>query len=1032
VHPRRPPSLARTGAPALVLASMLGALTLAGCGERTAILVRITSPDLAIPADVDRLEVVIVGGASGASIERGFAVATDWPHTLSIRPGERESGAVSITVTARRGGGLVVARTASARFVAGREEIVEVVLEGACRGVICPPGVDCIGGECEQALPDGGIPIDGDLPIADGAVDGGDGASGGCTRDAECDDGIPCTLDRCLDAACTIVPEDMLCAVGSVCDPATGCPPRPCTDDPECNDDRVCNGVETCGSAGICVRGVAVSCDDADRCTDDRCDEEMRGACLRSTRDADRDLHGDPTCPATGGIPADDCNEASPDVFPGAPEVCNGLDDDCAAGCDDGFACCRGAIETCATDCGTEGARTCDAGCEWGACVPPAELCNGLDDDCSGTADDGLECVQGATQPCITDCGSTGAQTCDSTCSWGACVAPADVCNGLDDDCSGTADDGLECIGGSTTPCDTACGTVGARLCDLTSCTLDACTPPAEGCNSRDDDCDTRVDEMLECVPGETGSCTTTCGSTGTHTCGSTCTFGTCTPPAEICNGADDDCDGTIDDGFTCVPGATTSCATGCGTTGTQTCSAMCRWGGCRAPTDVCNGRDDDCDSMCDELSACCAGTTGTCTTTCGSTGSRTCSGACGWTACAAPAEVCNGIDDDCNGVCDDGGACCAGRSGACTTTCGTTGSRVCSSSCAWGTCAPPAETCNGADDDCDGMVDDGFACAPGAMQTCPTACGTTGSRVCTAACGWPACTPPAEACNGLDDDCDGTPDEGCGTCIGCTGAIAISGAGGRYTGFLQPSAHTGSCGGAGSELRLTFTTTTVQDVFIATHGAGLDTVLYVRECACAGTEVACNDDAHGMTTSALQLTSLPAGTYQLFVDTEITSTAAISVDVYLSDPGAESDRCGRPTVLVPGTTRIAGDTCAFGNDYDLAPVPGCTATSGDAQDRVYAFYVGAAGTFTLDGCGSTGPTYDSTVWIRNVCTDGTSAAQLACNDDGAACSGTDCATGLYRSQLSAPLAPGLYYLMVDGYGGGCQCGAYDMALGGF
>jgi hypothetical protein len=43
---------------------------------------------------------------------------------------------------------------------------------------------------------------------------------------------------------------------------------------------------------------------------------------------------------------------------------------------------------------------------------------------------------------------------------------------------------------------------------------------------------------------------------------------------------------------------------------------------------------------------------------------------------------------------------------GACTTTCGTTGARTCSPGCV-ASCAPPAESCNAADDDCDGVCDE-------------------------------------------------------------------------------------------------------------------------------------------------------------------------------------------------------------------------------------------------------------------------------------------------------------------------------------
>ncbi len=47
--------------------------------------------------------------------------------------------------------------------------------------------------------------------------------------------------------------------------------------------------------------------------------------------------------------------------------------------------------------------------------------------------------------------------------------------------------------------------------------------------------------------------------------------------------------------------------------------------------------------------------------------------------------------------------------------------------------------------------------CFPG--SSCTTSCGTTGTRVCASACA-PSCAPPAESCNAADDDCDGSCDE--------------------------------------------------------------------------------------------------------------------------------------------------------------------------------------------------------------------------------------------------------------------------------
>lgn len=61
-----------------------------------------------------------------------------------------------------------------------------------------------------------------------------------------------------------------------------------------------------------------------------------------------------------------------------------------------------------------------------------------------------------------------------------------------------------------------------------------------------------------------------------------------------------------------------------------------------------------------------------------------------------------------------------------------------------------------------DGVVEPPEECEGASVLECVTTCGSVGTRTCTA-CSWSEdCRPPMEiACNGLDDDCDGVADDG-------------------------------------------------------------------------------------------------------------------------------------------------------------------------------------------------------------------------------------------------------------------------------
>ncbi len=95
-----------------------------------------------------------------------------------------------------------------------------------------------------------GLEVDGyelDAAGLDAGVDG-------CRGDDACDDGIACTVDRCVAARCVHDGRDALCT-----------------------DDRFCTTAERCDVTRGCVADTVV-CDDARTCTADTCDDSL-GAC---------------------------------------------------------------------------------------------------------------------------------------------------------------------------------------------------------------------------------------------------------------------------------------------------------------------------------------------------------------------------------------------------------------------------------------------------------------------------------------------------------------------------------------------------------------------------------------------------------------------------------------------------------------------------------------------------------------------------------------------------------------------------------
>jgi len=168
-----------------------------------------------------------------------------------------------------------------------------------------------------------------------------------------------------------------------------------------------------------------------------------------------------------------DCDDNNASIKPGLDEACDGIDNNCMNGIDEGCACTSGDTRECGS--GTEvgecqnGTQTC-VNSLWqnctGAVIPNKEVCDGKDNDCDGETDEEI-----LLKLCGTDIGrcTVGLLSCANgveVCNGSISPLEFEICNnGFDDDCDGVTDE-ADCsiLGCEGCLYDDNCFTYGFRL----------------------------------------------------------------------------------------------------------------------------------------------------------------------------------------------------------------------------------------------------------------------------------------------------------------------------------------------------------------------------------------------------------------------------------------------------------------------------------------------------------------------------------------------------------------------------------------
>lgn len=529
--------------------------------------------------------------------------------------------------------------------------------------------------------------------------------------------------------------------------------------------DKDGDGYTTCG--GDCNdRDPAIHADAVERCdgVDSDCNGVIddpfdigtlcsvgKGACMQKGRRKCSSDGASVICEAIAGKPVE--------------EICDGIDNDCDGQVDNGLG---------ETVCGVGACRVTVPACVDGRtnkCVPlksSAEICgDDIDNDCDGRVDEDFENLRKSCRAGVGFCEMTGVYECSlDKLSLKCNAVPGEprqeICgNRMDDDCNGVIDDAA----GIGISCDNAqlgeCRREGITVCDARKgavvCSAGRIEPRSEKCDGLDNDCDGETDEGVKNACGGCGELPAKLGDRcqvpGTDVCGTgVWECGAQEPGKLVCSPrfalseqrfcADDDNSCTRD---VCHEGVCSHYPLADGTqcTDSNACTApdVCVGGQCKATAQLaCEDRNECSIDSCDPALGC------------------------------RHEPIGGGVKNECGG-CDPqlvktGDACeLAALAGVCAKGeygCTPEGSVACVQ-----TRFSSEEICNAQDDDCDGTVDDDLGvttCGVGACQVMAANCRNGSAQTCE------PLSPSQESCEnmGADDDCNGVVDDVVNVGVGC------------------------------------------------------------------------------------------------------------------------------------------------------------------------------------------------------------------------------------------------------------------------